>query len=342
MAKPPSDAAVSPLPQAMTQTRRKPVRSVSPRTWILILGIASAVLVLLFMTIDLRGNLGYVLPRRAIKVGTMILVAYAVAVSTVLFQTVTSNRILTPSIMGFDALYMLIQTVLVFALGGQVLLSAPESVRFLLEIALMVGFSFLLYRWLFTGAGRSLHLMLLVGIVFGTMFRGFNSLLQRLIDPSEFIILQDLFFASFNRVDPTLLGVSILAVAAVSVVAWRMRHQFDVLSLGRETAINLGVEHRSAVTKTLLICSVLVAVSTALVGPVTFFGLLIASLAYQLCSRFRHTAVLPIAVFLGIIALVGGQLVLEQVFSFDTALSIIIEFVGGIVFILLLLKGSIK
>ena len=333
---------VSALPSALTVQRRRPVRNLSPRFWIILLSVAAAALVVVFMTIELRGNIGYVLPRRAVKVGSMILVAYAVGVSTVLFQTVTCNRILTPSIMGFDALYVLLQTVLVFALGGQAVLTMSEPLRFAVEIALMVGFSFLLYRWLFTGGGKSLHLMLLVGIIFGTMFRGFSSLLQRLIDPSEFIILQDLFFASFNNVDGALLGYSAVAVAVVSIMAWRMRSSFDVLALGRDTAVNLGVDHKRAVTATLVICSVLVAVSTALVGPVTFFGLLVASLAYQLCSHFRHTAVLPIAVLLGVIALVGGQLVLERIFAFDTALSIVIEFVGGIVFLILLLKGSIK
>ncbi|MET4058547.1 iron complex transport system permease protein [Arthrobacter sp. UYP6] len=342
VAKSGTDAPASPLPTALHSSRRHPVRSLPPKFWIISLGIAAAALVALFMTIELRGNLGYILPRRAIKVASMILVAYAVGVSTVLFQTVTGNRILTPSIMGFDALYILLQAVLVFALGGQAVLTMSEPVRFVTEIVLMVGFSFLLYRWLFTGGGKSLHLMLLVGIIFGTMFRGFSSLLQRLIDPSEFIILQDLFFASFNNVDGALLGYSAVAVALVSIMAWRMRSSFDVLALGRDTAVNLGVDHTKAVTVTLVICSVLVAVSTALVGPVTFFGLLVASLAYQLCSHFRHTAVLPIAVLLGIIALVGGQLVLERIFAFDTALSIVIEFVGGIVFLILLLRGNVK
>ncbi|MBG6182393.1 iron complex transport system permease protein [Arthrobacter sp. CAN_A214] len=330
------------LPPALSQQGRRPVRSIPPRTWIICLSILAAALVAASLTIGLQGNVGYVLPRRAIKVGSMILVAYAVGVSTVLFQTVTSNRILTPSIMGFDALYVLIQTMLVFALGGGALLSLSDPLRFGIEVVLMIGFSFLLYRWLFTGGGKSLHLMLLVGIVFGTMFRGFSSLLQRLIDPSEFLILQDLFFASFNNVDGILLGCAGTAVALVSGVAWRMRHSFDVLALGRDTAVNLGVDHKRSVTAILVICSVLVAVSTALVGPVTFFGLLVASLAYQLCSNFRHAAVLPIAVLLGVIALVGGQLVLERIFEFDTALSIVIEFVGGIVFLILLLRGAVK
>lgn len=330
------------VPTALREGRRKSIRFLSPGTVILLLGLVASACVLIFMTVDLQGSLAYVLTLRFHKVAAMVLVAFAVGVSTVLFQTVTGNRILTPSIMGFDALYILLQTSLASTIGTQTLLTMGAGWRFVLEVVLMVGFSWLLYRWLFIGGSKSLHLVLLIGIVFGTLFRGVSSLLQRLIDPSEFMVLQDLFFASFNRVDSSLLGLAACTILGVSLVGWRIRNQFDVLALGRDTSLNLGLNHKRAVTQVLVICSVLVAVSTALVGPVTFFGLLIASLAYQLCSVFRHKYVLPIAVLLGVIALVGGQLILERIFSFDTALSIIIEFVGGIVFIILLLKGSIK
>ncbi|WP_024818525.1 iron chelate uptake ABC transporter family permease subunit [Arthrobacter sp. 31Y] len=321
---------------------RDALRSTPPGLVIGILAIVAVVLVAVFLTIDLKGNIAYILPRRAIKVSAMLLVAVAVGVSTLLFQTVTANRILTPSIMGFDSLYILVQTALAFVAGAATLATAPSTLKFGLEILLMVGFSAFLYRWMFTGATRSLHLLLLVGIVLGTLFRGFSSLLQRLMEPSEFIILQDLFFASFNNVDPGLLGVSAVLVALVCVGVWRTRHTLDVLALGREVAINVGVDHKRVVMRVLLACSLLVAISTALVGPVTFFGLLVVSLGYQLCRGFRHAWLLPMVVLIGAIALVGGQLLLERVFGFATALSVIIEFTGGILFLYLLLKGSLK
>jgi iron complex transport system permease protein len=330
-----------------TPEQKAPRRSLAPRGWppaavVAVLAAAAVVAVLAFMTVDLRGNLAYILPRRAIKVGAMLLVAAAVGISTLLFQTVTANRILTPSIMGFDALYLLIQTALAFALGASTLATAPPAAMFAAEVTLIVLFSWLLYRWLFTGGSGSLHLMLLVGIVLGTLFRGASSLLQRLMEPSEFIILQDMFFASFNQVDPVLLGISTVIVGAAGAAAWRLRRTLDVLALGRDTAVNLGVDHRRTVTLVLILCSVLVAVSTALVGPVTFFGLLVVSLGYQLCRDFSHTWLLPITILLGAVALVAGQLVLEKVFGFNTALSIVIEFAGGILFLYLLLKGSLK
>ncbi|MFL4475488.1 iron chelate uptake ABC transporter family permease subunit [Paeniglutamicibacter sp. MACA_103] len=317
-------------------------RAMSPRTLIIVLAVIALGCIALFLTLELRGNLSYALTRRGLRVGAMLVVAVAVGLSTLMFQTVTANRILTPSIMGFDALYILIQTALVFALGSSTLLTAAPALKFGVEVGLMVLFSALLYRWLFTGGTGSLHLMLLVGIVIGTLFRGFSSLLQRLMEPSEYIVLQDLFFASFNQVDPVLLLVSALVVALAAGVVWRLRKTFDVLALGRDTAVNLGVDHRRIVTLVLVLCSILVAVSTALVGPVTFFGLLVVSLAYQMVRKFSHAALIPVVCLLGAITLIGGQLVLERVFGFATALSVIIEFAGGLLFLYLLLKGSLK
>lgn len=309
---------------------------------LLILAALALGVMVLFMTINAVGPWDFVLPFRGAKLAGMVLVAYAIAVSTVLFQTVTNNRILTPSIMGFDALYALIQTCFVFFMGAMRLSALDARLVFALEVALMVLFSTALFRWLFSGAVRSLHLLMLVGVVFGIFFRSLSAFLQRIIDPNEFVVLQDRLFASFNTVHSQLLSISAVAVIVVTVVGWRLLSSFDVLSLGREAAINLGIEHRRTVTIILILIAILVSVSTALVGPVTFFGLLVASLAYQLVPSHRHVHILPAAICLAIITLVGGQLVLERIFAFDTALSIVIEFVGGLVFIALLLRGTIR
>jgi len=295
----------------------------------------------LFMTLNARGNWGFVLPFRSTKLLALVLIAYAIAVSTVLFQTVTNNRILTPAIMGFDALYMLIQTLLLFFAGSAVNQLGPE-LKFAIETLAMVSFATLLNTWLFSGRVRSLHLMVLVGIIFGVLFRSIANFLQRLIDPNAFVVLQDSMFASFNTFDRDLLGIAAIVIIVSSLLGLRLLSTLDVLALGRETAINLGVAHRRVVTLILMLVAVLVSVSTALVGPVTFFGLLVANLAYVLTGSHKHVFILPVAVMLAIISLVGGQLIVEHVFGFDTSLSIIIEFLGGLVFIFLILKGAAR
>jgi len=305
-------------------------------------GVLAVCAMLAFMTLDAGGRWDFVLPFRGTKLAAMLLVGYAIAVSTVLFQTITNNRILTPSTMGFDALYVLIQTTFVFALGSEAFSSLDRRIVFLIEAGAMIIFANLLYRMLFSGAVRGLHLILLVGIVFGILFRSLSNLMQRMIDPTAFVALQDRFFASFNAVDQQLLGVSALVVLAASVAVWRLRHVYDVLALGRDAAIGLGVEHRRAVFAILSIVAVLVSISTALVGPVTFFGLLVANFAYQMIPSHRHVFVIPAAVLIAFLVLVGGQVILERIFAFDTALSIVIEFIGGIVFIVLVVRGTAR
>ncbi|AXV18432.1 enterobactin ABC transporter permease (plasmid) [Neorhizobium sp. SOG26] len=294
------------------------------------------------MTVGARGNWGFVLSFRGTKLFALILVAYSIAVSTVLFQTITNNRILTPAIMGFDWLYMLLQTLFVFVLGAAATSAIDARLMFAIEVGTMLAFSLVLYRFMFSGAVKDLHLLLLIGVVFGTLFRSLSGFLQRLIDPNDFVVLQDRLFASFNGVDSNLLLISTLFVAGASALGLRIFHTFDVMSLGRETAISLGVDHRRVTMTVLAIVTVLVSVSAALVGPVTFFGLLVANLAYILMPTGKHRFVLPAAILLAVICLVGGQTILERVFAFDTALSIVIEFAGGLFFIFYLLRGNAR
>ena len=312
----------------------------SSSTILMITGLTALVACGLFMTLGARGSWSFLLPFRGTKLLAMLLVAYAIAVSTVLFQTISNNRILTPAIMGFDSLYTLIQTCLVFGFGAHRVSALDPRLLFVGECGVMILFCCLLYRWLFSGAIRSLHLLMLVGIIFGVLFRSLAGFLQRVIDPNDFIVLQDRLFASFNTVDAGLLGISVVMVTGATLIAWRVHHTFDVLALGRETAIALGVDHRRVTTEILVVIAVLVSVSTALVGPVTFFGLLVASLAHHLLPTARHRVVLPVAVLLAIIALVGGQTILERLFAFNTALGIIIEFAGGLFFILMLVRKA--
>lgn len=314
----------------------------APSTTLTILTLLALAVVILFMTLEARGSWSFIIPFRGRKVLGMALVGTAIAASTVMFQTITNNRILTPSIMGFDALYMLIQTVLVFFLGSNRLLQLGVNAKFAAEVAIMMLFSAVLYYFLFVVGQRSLHLLVLVGIVFGLMIRSFTDLLQRVMDPTEFAVLQDLGFASFNSIDLNLLLVSAVVLVLVLVGMWRMRYTLDLLALGREMAINLGVNYQRSVMIVLGATTALVAVSTALVGPITFFGLLVANLAYALVRSYRHGAIIVAAALLAIITLVGGQMVLERVFSFDTSLSVIVEFVGGLVFIYLLVKGVVR
>ncbi|OCG33019.1 enterobactin ABC transporter permease [Gilliamella sp. Choc4-2] len=305
---------------------------------VLLLLIIALVCIICFMTFNLKGNISYILKHRTWVMLTMILVAFSAATSTLLFQTVTNNRILTPSIMGFESLFVLIQTVVIFCIDSQGIPYIGIIGKFVFESLLLILFSLFLYRGLFTRIKKNLHLVLLIGIILGTLFRSFSNLLQRLMTPSEFAVLQSRIFATFTRAEPILIIFSLVIVAIVGLFLWQMRFKFDVLALGRDNAINLGIDYQKSVTIILLLVSVLVSVSTALVGPFTFLGLLITNLAYSISGSSQHRFLLPTAFLLGVIFLVGGQMFLERVLNMVGALSIVIEFIGGSLFIFLLLK----
>lgn len=245
------------------------------------------------MTVGAGGHWSFVLPLRAQKLAGLLLIGYAMLVSTVLFQTIIQNQILTPSIMGFDALYVLIQTLAAFTIGYVHASSINPYQRFAGETFFMVGSAAILYRFLFAGGNRDLIFLALAGLVFGGLLRSLSNFLQRVIDPSEFAVLQDRLYASFNLIDSSLLYIAAIFVFSVSVIGWRMRHTFDVLVLGRDNAINLGVDYQRTVRTILMMIAILVSVSTALVGPVTFFGLLVANLGYRFVVNARHALMLP-------------------------------------------------
>ncbi|MFC8921441.1 iron chelate uptake ABC transporter family permease subunit [Cellulosimicrobium sp. NPDC057127] len=293
-----------------------------------------------YLVVGVQGGWEFVLPFRGRRLAGLVVVGVAIAASTVVFQTLTDNRILTPSIMGFDSLYQLVQTVAVFALGSLALAAVPPTAQFGVVLVVMVVLSTALFRWLFGGARHSLHLLVLVGVVIGTMFRSVSALLQRMLDPNEFTVLQSRLFASFSTLDERLLAVTAVLVAAGVAVLLRGHRELDVLALGRPTAVALGVDHRRVVLRTLVVVAVLVSAATALVGPVTFFGLLVANLAYVLTGSHRHAVNLPAAGLLAVVVLVGGQTVLEHVLGQAAVLSVVVEFLGGIVFIAMLVTAG--
>ncbi|MFC5067137.1 iron chelate uptake ABC transporter family permease subunit [Flaviflagellibacter deserti] len=310
------------------------------RASIVLIGLCALVLGsgVAFMTLGLRGNLAFVLELRGIRLCALIVVGVAIGVSTVLFQTVTRNRILTPSIMGLDALFVLGQTTLVFVLGGLGFSSLDPRLTFAGEIGLLMVLALALFLPMLR-AQMDMGMLLLVGVVLGVLFRSLTSLIARLIDPNDFAVAQQASFASFNDLEPNLLALSAVLTMLGAIVAWRMRHELDVISLGADAAIGLGIAWRSAVTGILILVAALVAVSTALVGPVAFLGLIAVALGERMIDTRRHGVLLPTVALVAVAILVCGQILFQHMLGSASALGVVVEFVGGIVFLALLLAG---
>lgn len=307
---------------------------------IVTMAIILLLIIAVFMFTYTGTKLDYVLPRRGFKVAAMLLISCCIAYSSIVFQTIASNRILTPSIMGFDSFFLLIQAVIVFAYGDQTFKVLSSEWNFALSVVLMLLFALGLYYLVFKKESKSIYLLLLIGLLLGTLFRSISSFITVILNPNEFQVLQGAMFASFDKINLSLLGFSAVILIAAMVYGSYFFKQLDVLSLGRDHAISLGVNYNQVVRQNLLIIAVMVSVSTALVGPITFLGILVANLTYQLVRSNNHRTLIFACCLLTSITVIGGQYLVEHLFNMSTTISIIINFVGGIYFIYLLLKTS--
>src|SRR5699024_6814521 len=121
----------------------------------IILAILALILAMLYIFYDLKGNIDYILPRRIIKDVAIILTGGAIAFSTTKLLTSINNQVLTPSVLGLDSLFMLIQTVTVFVFRSHSHAMLHSNLNYFLTVGIMVFCSLFLYHLLFTGGGRN-------------------------------------------------------------------------------------------------------------------------------------------------------------------------------------------
>ena len=340
---PPASSARAPHPTRRTGAFTSPA---ARRRWWLVFGVVCAIAVLACVGLLVWKNPAqFATPvfwrlarRRAFAVVAICLVAACQGMATVAFQTEANNRIITPSILGFESLYRAIHTSTIFFLGVAGLNASATVGNFVGQLALMIVLTLVLYSWLLTSQRASMHAMLLIGVMLGAGLGSVSTFMQRLLTPSEFDVLTARLFGSIANAQKEYypIAVPLVAVAATALVL--MSRHLSVLSLGRETATNLGVNHRAASVAVLVLVSILMATSTALVGPMTFLGFLVATLAYQFSSTHDHRYLFAMSTALGIAILSSAYFFMNHVFNTQGVVSIIIEFVGGLAFIITILR----
>ncbi|OGX79731.1 iron ABC transporter permease [Exiguobacterium sp. SH31] len=279
-----------------------------------------------------------VVERRVVAVVTMAIAALCQSLATVAFHSVTNNRIITPSLLGFDALYSTIQTSMIFFFGAGALVGFSGTGAFLSQVAVMVLMSLLLYGWLLSGKYANLQLMLLIGIIIGTGLNSVSTFMRRMLAPSEFDLLQARLFGSVTNADAAYFPIVIPIVVVVGVLLYLFSNQLNIVALGKDVATSFGVNHRRSVIYTLILISLLMSVSTALIGPLTFFGFLVATLSYQVAATYDHKYVFPMAFALGFFVLTSAYFFMYHIFNTPSVVSVIIELFGGVIFLAVILR----
>ena len=311
---------------------------------LIVITLIAIIIVAAFLFIGVKFHnhklLRYAMKLRIPKVIAMIITAFAIGAATIIFQSVINNTIVTPCLLGMNALYTLIHTSVVFVLGSGSILFTNDNLSFLVDLVLMGIIATVVYSWLFKMTGHNVLYVLLVGTVLTSFFSSIQSTLTRVMDPNEYDTLLTSLVASFSNINSGIIIFSVIILALIVVIFRKEFALLDVITLGKEQAINLGVDYDRCIRRLLLAITLCIAVATAMVGPISFLGLIIANISRQLLKTYRHTQLIAGAALMGVIALIGGQFIVERVFVYSIPISVFITVAGGIYFLYLILKGS--
>lgn len=311
---------------------------------LIVIALIAIIIVAAFLFIGVKFHnhklLRYAMKLRIPKVIAMIITAFAIGAATIIFQSVINNTIVTPCLLGMNALYTLIHTSVVFVLGSGSILFTNDNLSFLVDLVLMGIIATVVYSWLFKMTGHNVLYVLLVGTVLTSFFSSIQSTLTRVMDPNEYDTLLTSLVASFSNINSEIIIFSVIILALIGVIFRKELSLLDVITLGKEQAINLGVDYDRCIRRLLLAVTLCIAVATAMVGPISFLGLIIANISRQLLKTYRHTQLIAGAALMGVIALIGGQFIVERVFVYSIPISVFITVAGGIYFLYLILKGS--
>lgn len=301
-----------------------------------------AVLVLLasvaYLTVDVNPKyLSYAMGLRVPMLLVMLIAAFAIGGASIVFQSIIHNTIVTPCLLGMNSLYTLIHTVVVFLAGSGSILATNANAAFAVDLGIMGVTATVIYSYLFQKTKYNVLYVLLIGTVLTSFFGSIQSTLTRVMDPNEYDSLLSTLVASFSNVNGEIIVFALVVLAAILFFLRRDLALLDVLTLGKEQAINLGVDYDRSLRRLLLGVTLAIAVATAVVGPISFMGLIVANLSRQLLRTYRHTQLVAGSVLFGMVILVAGQLLVEHVYHYAIPISVFITVGGGIYFLYLLL-----
>lgn len=282
----------------------------------------------------------YSMELRIPKLIVMLITAFAIAGASLVFQTIINNVIVTPCLLGMNALYSLIHTAVVFAAGSASVLATNSNLSFAVDLVLMALVATVIYGYLFEKTRHNVLYILLIGTVLTSFFSSIQTTMTRIMDPNEYDSLLETLVASFENVNAEVITASLVVLAAVIFVLRKDLALLDVISLGKDQAVNLGVDYDRCIRRLLLGVTLCIAVATAMVGPISFLGLIMANLARQFLKTFRHRQLILASTLFGMAILIGGELIVERIYHYAVPISVFIGVFGGLYFLYLLLTNK--
>ncbi|MFG1477782.1 iron ABC transporter permease [Xanthobacter sp. V4C-4] len=257
-------------------------------------------------------------------------VGAALATAGAAYQSLFRNPLVSPDILGVSsgaALGAVLGIFLALPVAG---VEAASFAGGLAAVATVYGVAHLVR------GHEPLLVLVLAGIVIGTLFSAGISILKVLADPYNqlpaitFWLLGSL--AGAGRKELVLLGPALLAgLTPLLLLRWRI----DIMTLGEEEARALGVEAGRVRAIVILAATLLTATAVSIAGIIGWVGLVVPHLA-RLVVGPAFARVAPVAALMGAGFLLTVDTVARGVSTVEIPLGVLTALVGTPVFLWLL------
>lgn len=318
-------------------------KKIQKNTVILIILLIFAVfLCVLYMSYDINTSkqkfIDYSINLRYPKLWGIVLTAFCISTCTVAFQSVVSNRLITPCLLGMNSFYTFVGTALSIILGFFGMRIGNMYVAYLLNLLAVAIFGYLLYGQLFKKTNYNVTYVLLTGTVMASFFDSTSGLLSPFARGYSVSLFGS--GSSTYRTDTDLLAFSTFLCIVLVLLFWSDICKLDVIGLGRNNVINLGVDFEKQTGHILIAVLIFIAISAIAGTTYTFLGIILSNLARELFKTYRHFYLLLGSFLLGIIFLVGAQVWMEHFARYKVSVDVYITIFGGSYFLWLLVKNK--
>ena len=272
----------------------------------------------------------------------MIICGILIALLSLVFQTISESRILTPSMIGFDSVYVGTQTLLVFMFGAVSSIFANPYLNYLVTTSIMVTVSMLMFGFILRKNKNNLIFLLMFGVVLSGVIRSGSTYLITIMDANDVIHVNAATSVNVNNMNTSIIYMAVPIIFIISMLILCRHRTYNVMSLGPGNAQGLGVNYNREVTWNLFLISLGMSVVTALIGPLAFLGLLAVNIAREMFKTHKHLHLFIGSSFLASLALVFGQGIVELLQG-AVPVMVIIDLVGcSYMFYLILKENRIK
>jgi iron complex transport system permease protein len=269
------------------------------------------------------------------RVVLSVFVGAGLAVSGVAMQSLFSNPLVSPHILGVS-----------YGAGFGAALGILISDQVILIQGFAIGFGILAivitYFISKTHKGTQVYMLVLSGVVVGALFQAFISLIKYVADPEEklpTIVYWLMGSLSGTSVKDLYVGVPLIGISVL--VIYFIRWQLNVLSLNEEEAVSMGVNISILRSIVIVTTTIISAVSVSMCGIIGFVGLVIPHFSRMIVGC-EHRRLVPVTIIIGGIYLLIIDTLSRTLTAAEIPISILTAVVGAPFFAVLLRRTGGK